>query len=282
MNKISDNNLIQNEMEKTGLPESRVLFLVARSALVRYLATEFADRFWLKGGALLYHVYDSPRVSFVDTDFADISKHKVNELELENIFTIEGDGFLIAADHGQWTTEGEIIKAKVPFYLNNFRTTRGKDSKIKISVSVRQAEILDKGEKLIYNAKGLLYGANTFLVNGLTLEELAAEKTLAWCLKVDLFKHYSDLALIARDFSVGFDIEKYKKMLISKFEAEKEMPETKGLYRSLRLNSPDDLFDCFSLSTKIASARKSWDFALDQQLWFTKAEKLRETSLTDF
>jgi hypothetical protein len=52
-----------------------------------------------------------------------------------------------------------------------------------MSVSIREAEVLDRREKMLYDSFDLLQGENIFYVNGLSLEELAAEKTLGWTTK---------------------------------------------------------------------------------------------------
>ena len=62
---------VANYAREAGLQSRQVMMLVARCALVKHLAEQYGDRFILKGGALLYHVYGTPRVSFLDTDYAE-------------------------------------------------------------------------------------------------------------------------------------------------------------------------------------------------------------------
>lgn|GEM_PF-4238360 len=62
---------VTNYAREAGLQSRQVMMLVARCALVKHLAEQYGDRFILKGGALRYHVYGTPRVSFLDTDYAE-------------------------------------------------------------------------------------------------------------------------------------------------------------------------------------------------------------------
>ena len=281
MSILTDTKLVEQAMKETGLSENQVLFLVSRSALVRYLSENFPDRFWLKGGALLYHVYDSSRVSFKDTDLADISEHMVAVPELMQIFTVEGDGFYINGQNGSWTTDAEIMSGRLPFSISGFKSIREKD-RMKISVSVRYSEVLDVQPKMIYDSKGLLYGIQKWEVNGLSLEEMAAEKVLGWCLKTNLYKHYADLAIIKRDHGQTLDSEKFQELLIKKVEIEKNSEESKPLYQALRVESTKDLSRLIRNDKKIKTARQAWNQAITLDVLFKKEERNRVDSFMAF
>lgn len=69
---------------------------------------------------------------------------------------------------------------------------RGRDRELKITVSVRAGERLDPPRERLFYHDPLLAHDATFEVNGLTRDELSAEKVLAWCSK-PLAKHFVDL-----------------------------------------------------------------------------------------
>src|ERR1017187_1049469 len=101
---LTTTELVNTYRARTGLPARQVLLLLARCALVRHLTDTYGDRFILKGGALLYHVYHAQRVSFVDTDFADIKTHVADPGEIEAAMTIrspDGDYSLTTIPDGR-------------------------------------------------------------------------------------------------------------------------------------------------------------------------------------
>jgi hypothetical protein len=271
---------VQKEMRRTGLSEVQVLNVVARSLMVRHLSQIYPDRFWLKGGGLLYHVYGSPRASFTDTDMADISKEFVTGIDLSKIFTLKGDGYYVAGKDGTWGVKDDIVQGEVPFFIQNFRLKKD-DSKLKLSVSLRKGEVLDKRPPMNYNALDLLTGQNIFKVNGLSLEELSAEKTLGWCIKQDLYKHYIDLALIARNFGNEIEISNYSSMLSTKFYAEKKSEQKKEIYAILNLKTPEDLRREFGSRTKLLAMEKDWRKTIDSNIYLTREERARPDSIAN-
>ena len=170
------------------------MLIVGKSALVRHLATSdrYKDKFVLKGGTLLYHVYKSPRASFKDADYAYTGDDRddLTVPTLEEILTIDVDGFRLYGDEGRWTTPNEMFEGLVPFSIEAPEVEHDRD-RMKITVSVRAAEQLDLSDDPLYYEDRLLADEQIFRVNGLTRDELAAEKILAWAVR-KLAKHYVD------------------------------------------------------------------------------------------
>jgi hypothetical protein len=196
---------------RSGLPPRQVMMLVARCALVKHLAAEHGDRFVLKGGALLYHVYGTPRVSFVDTDYAEIETRGAPDpidVERDIVFVDRANGYsLETSPDGRWDEQGYMVRAhNLTYTLDSFQPERDNHARVNISVSFRRSERIDPPPRPLYfDPDGLLSDSTPFPVTGLTLNEAAAEKILAWCLKEDLGKHLADLAILARDHHAEID-----------------------------------------------------------------------------
>ncbi len=113
---------------------------------------------------------------------------------------------------------------------------RPRDRELKVTVSVRAGEWLDRdGPPLIYRDP-LLANDSSFPINGLTRNELAAEKLLGWCSK-PLSKHLVDLAHLAREHHEHISHEQVAKLVHRKFEMEKGARR----YRDAAIRSPADL-----------------------------------------
>lgn len=69
---VTTPEIINDFAGETGVPKEQLLLIVARSALIRKLATDpkTKERFVVKGGTLLYHVYGAQRMSVRDADLA--------------------------------------------------------------------------------------------------------------------------------------------------------------------------------------------------------------------
>ena len=111
---------------RAGLPPQQVMMLVARCALVKHLAAEHGDRFVLKGGALLYHVYGTPRVSFVDTDYAEIETRGAPDpidVERDIVFVDRANGYsLKTSPDGRWDEQGYMVRAhNLTYTLDSFQ-----------------------------------------------------------------------------------------------------------------------------------------------------------------
>jgi hypothetical protein len=207
---ITTDELIEARMEQTGLTREQSLLVVAKSALVRHIATgPDKKRFVLKGGTLLAHAYKSPRQSVRDADYTYIDPTLPTVDDLVDMLRIPGtNGFHLDPTQARWTTDTDLYEAKgMRFSIENIRVARRRargDDALDITMSVRSGECLDGPIALAYTDP-MLAGESRFDVNGLTLEELGAEKVLGWSTK-DQSRHYIDLAYMGRDF----DLDEHK------------------------------------------------------------------------
>jgi Nucleotidyl transferase AbiEii toxin, Type IV TA system len=276
---ITTDELIEARMDETGLTREQLLLVVAKSALVRHLATgPDKDRFVLKGGTLLAHAYKSPRQSVRDADYSYIEPALPTVDDLIEILRIPGtNGFYLDPAEARWTTGTDIYEAKgMKFSIQDITVAlRGRGNALDISVSVRSGECLDSPIPLIYTDT-MLAGEHRFSVMGLSLEELAAEKVLGWASK-DQSRHFIDLAYIARDYRGVLDGDKAATLICGKFEREK----SSGRYRNIR--TANQLAGAFLAPERIKRIRDSWTDDLGTQILFLPEEADRtEGSLMDF
>lgn len=277
--------LVNGYARSTGLTPPQVMQLVARCALVKHLSETYGARFVLKGGALLYHVYGTSRVSLLDTDFAEIETKGVpnpDEIEKEILFTDKENGFsLKTTPDGRWSERGDMVKGQnLTFTLETFRPGRQQTGRANISVSFRKSERIDTPDQQLYfDPDGLLTDDTRFPVTGLTLSEAAAEKALAWCLKEQTFKHFGDLALLARDHQAGIDRDHAIELVAEKFKKEKKAPATKGLYKGLK--TPADLIPRFLDERRLAELRASWTTGIGTLIWLRPDERKVARSIVD-
>jgi hypothetical protein len=276
--------LVRDYARSTGLTPAQVMQLVARCALVKHLAKEYGNRFILKGGALLYHVYGTNRVSLLDTDYAEVETKGVpnpDELEREIIFSDPAGYSLKTTPNGRWTERGNMVRANnLTFTLETFQPGREAGSRVNISVSFRKSERRDiPKEQLTFKPDGLLTDSAPFPVSGLTLTEAAAEKILAWCLKEETVKHFGDLALLARDHQSQINRERAIELVAEKFESEKRAPETRGLYEGL--DSPADLIPLFLDKERLANLRATWTDGIGTRIWLRPDERRLPRSIID-
>jgi hypothetical protein len=278
---ITTDELIEARMDETGLTREQLLLVVAKSALVRHLATgPDKDRFVLKGGTLLAHVYKSPRQSVRDADYTYIEPTLPTVEDLIEMLRISGrNGFYLDPSEARWTTGADIYEAKgMKFSIKDITMSqrgRGRGNALDISMSVRSGECLDGPIPLMY-ADTMLTGESRFPVMGLSLEELAAEKVLGWASK-DQSRHYIDLAYIARDHRGALDPERAASLICEKFELEKDS----GRYRDMRTIA--QLASTFSAPARIKLIQDSWKDDLGTQVLFLPQEEERaDGSLADF
>lgn len=273
--------LIEARMDETGLTREQVLLVVAKSALVRHLAMgPDKDRFVLKGGTLLAHVYRSPRQSVRDADYTYIEPTLPTVPELIEMLRVPGtNGFHLDPQDARWTTGADIYEAKgMKFSIEDITVTRrggGRGNALDISMSVRSGECLDGPISLMYTDTTLA-GESRFPVMGLSLEELGAEKVLGWASK-DQARHYIDLAYIAREHGSSLDGEKAALLISTKFEREKNS----GRYRNMRTVA--EMASVFAAPDRISLIRDSWSDDMGTQILFLPEEEQRgEGSLADF
>jgi hypothetical protein len=157
----------------------------------------------LKGGTLLTHVYSSPRQSIQDADYLHRQAETMSAPELEQALLGDSQGITFEPAFS-YQAGREQFRGTVEFTFDDIviRCSRP----LKVSVSVRPGEWLDPPRSPLDYHDPLLAEHNTFKVQGLSLNELAAEKLLGWCSK-DLPKHLVDLAYIAREHPAEIDHE---------------------------------------------------------------------------
>ncbi|MGB1582461.1 MAG: nucleotidyl transferase AbiEii/AbiGii toxin family protein [Solirubrobacterales bacterium] len=266
-------------MHEFGLPQDEVLKIVARSVVVRRLAQDYEDQYVLKGGALLFHVYNGPRASFMDTDFASTGLADQNGVldEIISDFSIDEDGFILDAADGIWKPVDEVIKGnRVPFTVKLDDATLDRE-RLNISISIRTAEVLDDTGPHWYDASKFLT-TQGFMVHGLSLNELAAEKIIGAALK-GLPKHVVDLALIARDKATQIDTSRVTELVRDKVRIESKQPETASLFKAKGVSRASDLAKVFLSSSDRSTMQRTWDEVIVNQVWLNDDELQRTDSL---
>jgi hypothetical protein len=149
------------------------------------------------------------------------------------------------------------------------------DRELKVTVSVRAGEWLDRdGPPLIYRDP-LLAIDSSFPINGLTRNELAAEKLLGWCGK-PLPKHLVDLAYLAREHREHINHEQVAKLTRRKFEMEKGARR----YRDAGIHSPADLVAAFTKENKLKDLRNDWERFSTTELLFLPGEQTEDVDAT--
>lgn len=272
---VTSEEILDDAEARTGLARAQLLVLVAKSATVRHLATApaYRDLFVLKGGTLLSNVYLSPRQSIADADYTYLDPQNLTLPDLERALATDGAyGFDLHPEEGQWTTDNDLFDGRTPFSMEGIKLgRRSRDRELKISVSVRAGEWLDpSGPPLIYGDR-LLAADQTFPINGLTRDELAAEKLLAWCGK-PLPKHLVDLAYLARDHADHIDRGKVADLLARKFDQEKGARR----YRDVGIRSLPDLRRAFDREQKLADLHAEWERFATDELLLLPAELARD------
>jgi Nucleotidyl transferase AbiEii toxin, Type IV TA system len=230
---ITTDELLDDGEARTGLLRAQLVRMVGKSAAIRHVAShpKYADRFVLKGGSLLTHVYDSPRQSIADADYVHLEPDVVKAPQLDDAFSFREGHFTMAAtfrpEIDARTDDVNRFRGDVIFDIQGIelipqRRRRSRDAPhtLKITVSIRPGERLDScDEELIYK-DALLSEPSHFSVQGLTRNELAAEKVLGWCSK-DLAKHFTDLAYLKREHGGFLDYERIAFLIRKKFEHER-------------------------------------------------------------
>jgi predicted nucleotidyltransferase component of viral defense system len=276
---VTTDDILDAAEERTGLARAQLLVLVAKSATVRHLAThaKYSDLFVLKGGTLLSNVYRSPRQSIADADYTYLDPENLTVPDLEEALAADGDyGFYLYPEDGQWTYDNELFDGRSPFSMEGIRMSRRpRDRELKVSVSVRAGEWLDReGPQLIYRDE-LLATDNSFPINGLTRDELAAEKLLGWCGK-PLPKHLVDLAYLAREHSEYIDRERVADFVARKFASEKRAHR----YRDADIRSTADLATSFAKESKLRDLRNDWQRFSTTELLILPGEQTESAETT--
>lgn len=276
---VTTEDILNAAHERTQLTRAQLLVLVAKSATVRHLAThpKCKDLFVLKGGTLLSNVYLSPRASVADADYTYLDPKNLTVPHLEEALAIDGHyGFHLQPKNGRWSYDNEMFEGRTPFSMDGIRMSRRpRETELKVTVSVRAGEWLDReGPQLIYNDP-LLAADSSFPINGLTRNELAAEKLLGWCSK-PLPKHFVDLAYLAREHHEHISRESVAELVKRKFANEKGAYR----YRQSGIRSVADLVPKFNDRTKLRDLRDDWDRFSDTELLLLPRELAEPAELT--
>jgi predicted nucleotidyltransferase component of viral defense system len=276
---VTTDDILDAAEERTGLTRAQLLVLVAKSATVRHLAThpKYSDLFVLKGGTLLSNVYRSPRQSIADADYTYLDPANLTVPDLEEALAADGDyGFYLYPEDGRWTYDNELFDGRSPFSMEGIRMSRRpRDRELKVSVSVRAGEWLDRdGPPLIYH-DALLATDNSFPINGLTRDELASEKLLGWCGK-PLPKHLVDLAYLAREHHEHINHERVAGFVEKKFAGEKGARR----YRDAGIRSTADLAAAFTRDTKLRDLRNDWQRFSTTELLILPGEQIESPETT--
>jgi predicted nucleotidyltransferase component of viral defense system len=268
---VTTDDILEAAEKRTGLTRGQLLVLVAKSATVRHLATQekYKDLFVLKGGTLLSNVYRSPRQSIADADYTYLDPENLKVPQLEEALAVDGEyGFYLYPEDGRWSYQNEMFDGKSPFSMDGIRMSRRpRDRELKVTVSVRAGEWLDRGGPTLIYRDPLLAIDSSFPINGLTRNELAAEKLLGWCGK-PLSKHLVDLAYLAREHNEHISHEKVAGLVVEKFEKEKGARR----YRDAGIRSPADLVPAFTKEDKLGDLRNDWERFSTTELLFLPGE----------
>ncbi len=231
----------------------------------------------LKGGTLLSNVYLSPRQSIKDADYTYLDPQTLRAPELERALTIHGEyGFYLAPEEA-FSFDREMFDGEPPFSMDGIALgLRDKDQELKITVSVRAGERLDPPTEKLFYYDPLLARDNTFEVNGLTRDELSAEKILGWCSK-PLSKHFVDLAYLAREHHDHIDHAKVADLVRRKFKAEGRNRR----YTAIGIRRPAHLVDSFAAPSKLSDLRENWERLIDTELLFLPSERAKPPADTD-
>jgi hypothetical protein len=179
-------------------------------------------------------------------------------------------------EDGRWSYDNEMFEGKSPFTMEGIRMSRRpRDHGLKVTVSVRPGEWLDRcGPQLIYHDP-LLAADNSFAINGLTRDELAAEKMLGWCSK-PLPKHLVDLAYLARKHHEHIDHENVAGLVKRKFSEESGA----WRYRDSGIRSTADLVARFARQDKLQELRADWERFSTTELLLLPGEVAEDQSVT--
>lgn len=122
---------------------------------------------------------------------------------------------------------------------------------------------------------------SSFFVNGLTLNELSAEKIIGWSLR-QAPKHYADLALLARDHSHDIKPDLVEDLVRRKVSIERQAEATKAHYTALDIRRVADLAKRFRSPESAGKLHQvRWETALAGDFYFTADEEERGEPFTD-
>lgn len=271
---VTTPELLDGAESRTGLARNQVLTMVAKSAAVRHVAaSEEGRNFVLKGGTLLTHVYRSPRQSIADADYLHLDRDvQTDEVEQALEFS-HGDFTMTAEMH--YEHRRDAFEGKGAFHFEDIHIGRPRERELKITVSIRRGERLDPPTKPLFYYDEALTDPNLFAVQGLTVNELSAEKLLGWCSK-DLPKHLVDLAYVARALTQEVDHDRVADLVKEKFGVE----GSTSRYHRLGIRSTRDLPSRFTEQGRIRELlHEDWGRLSADEIYFLQAERRQPPEL---
>lgn len=266
---ITTDELLDAAEERTGLLRRQLLMMVAKSAAVRHVATraEGGELLVLKGGTLLTHVYRSPRQSVADADYLHLNEEVMTD-DLEDALRFHEGNFSMEPEL-RFDDRNESFTGKGVFTFDDIRIKKRRDRELRITVSIRPGERMDTPETELAYTDPTLTGESTFPIEGLTINELSAEKILAWCSK-DLAKHLVDLAYVAREWKDQVDHERVAELVRDKFDHEGKS----WRYVDLGITRPGQLVARFTSSERIHELlHQDWERLSTDEIFFLPAEE---------
>jgi hypothetical protein len=266
---VTTDDLLDDAEARTGLARRQLLAMVAKSAAVRHVATRAkgGELFVLKGGTLLTHVYQSPRQSIGDADYVHLDRDAQTDDVEEALRFKEGNFTMEPELH--FESQHDAFEGKGVFSFDDIRISKRHDRELKITVSIRRGERIDTPSTPLEYTDRALTGRSRFPIEGLTVNELCAEKLLGWCSK-DLAKHFVDLAYVARTLQSRVSHDRVAELVKEKFDTEGRS----GRYRRLGINSPSQLVPRFSDGDRLKRLlRDDWGRLSSDEIFFLPAEQ---------
>lgn len=272
---ITTTELLDAAEERTGLLRGQILTMVAKSAAVRHVAaSEDGRKFVLKGGTLLTHVYRSPRQSIADADYLHLDRD-VGTDEVEQALQVREGNFTMTTDM-RFDDARSAFEGKGTFRFEDIHVQSRRDRELKITVSIRRGERLDEPDKPLIYQDPTLTEPCLFAVEGLTVNELSAEKLLGWCSK-DLPKHLVDLAYVARALGEEVDHDRVAELVREKFDLEGRGSR----YLSVGIKSARDLPRRFRDRERLRELlHDDWGRLGAEEIYFLPAEQSRSPELS--
>lgn len=226
MIRFPDSDLLARLAPRLGLPVAVIVRDLARYVEILNLRDKdfFDPKHSVLGGGMAMRTYGSQRVTVYDADLATTtltSRDHLHDLLAyeDRDIEITPAPLVPTADSGKvWKSDPVRFE---PYALTLPLTDDDKTFKVDIATY----GLLDTGrERELSDPYGLdlweTGGAPSVLV--MSLEEIAAEKTLGWCAH-RLYKHYADLAFIGHQLADQIDPGKLRDLTEAKLDNMKKL-----------------------------------------------------------
>jgi hypothetical protein len=238
--RFPDSDLLARLAGRLGLPVAVIVRDLARYVEILNLRDKgfFDPKHSVLGGGMAMRTYGSQRVTVYDADLATTTLTSRDHLQdllayEDRDIEITPSPLVPTADSGKvWKSDPVRFE---PYALTLPLTDDDKTFKVDIATY----GLLDEGqERELSDPYGLdlweAGGAPSVLV--MSLEEIAAEKTLGWCAH-RLYKHYADLAFIGHQLTDQINPSKLRALTEAKLDNMKKIQPR--LYE--HLDTLDDL-----------------------------------------